>query len=437
MKNSNIQWIGEIPDDWEVIAIRYLLENHISGAWGDEPKDDSDNRICMRIADFDFPKMKFKENCEYTIRHYSKAEIANKTLQYGDLLIEKSGGGEKTPVGRTVVYRLNNNALFANFMDCIRIKKSIFNFEYAKYVFYALYSIGVTNLYYNQTIGIQNLLVQKYFREVKFPLPPLATQTSIATYLDAKCSEIDGLIADINKQIETLKKLKVSLVFSAVKGAFLNKKLVATKSEYWKNIPFDWQLKDIKYVFEIIKRIAGKEGYDVLAVTQKGLKIKDVTKNGGQQLAENYSNYQFVYPSDYVMNHMDLLTGWVDCSQFFGVTSPDYRVFRLMDKENNDLRYYKYVMQTCYSNKIFFSLGQGVSNLGRWRLQTDAFKNFQVPIPTHRDQIKIADYLDNQLDKIDNTIDDKQNQISTLEAYKKSLIYEYVTGKNVPPVIDN
>ena len=76
------------------------------------------------------------------------------------------------------------------------------------------------------------------------------------------------------------------------------------------------------------------------------------------------------------MNHMDLLTGWVDISKFSGVTSPDYRVFKLINNKKYFDKYYLYIMQMCYTNKIFYSLGQGVSNLGRWRLQSDKFMNF-------------------------------------------------------------
>lgn len=157
------------------------------------------------------------------------------------------------------------------------------------------------------------------------------------------------------------------------------------------------------------------------------MKIKDISRNEGQ-IAESYANYQFVYPTDYVMNHMDLLTGWVDCSKYFGVTSPDYRVFRLKDKKNN-LNYYKYIMQCCYMDRIFYSLGQGVSNLGRWRLQTESFNNFQIPVPPAKEQEQIAKYLDEKCIEIENIILDKQQQLETLEQYKKSLIYEYVTGK--------
>lgn len=429
MKDSEIEWIGEIPTDWDTKAIRFLILEHFSGAWGNDEKTDSDNnRICMRIADFDYFRMQFKENAEYTIRNYTNTEIANKTLRYGDLLIEKSGGGEKAPVGRTVVYRLNNKALFANFMDCIRLKENEYNYEFAKYVFYSLYNNGITNLYYNKTTGIQNLSMQKYLREVKLPFPTLIEQGKIADFLDKKCAEIDALHTDIEKQIETLEEYKKSIITEAVtKGLDPDVEMKDSGSVYWKDIPANWKLSDIKYLFEIVKRIAGKEGYDILSVTQKGLKIKDISRNEGQ-IAESYANYQFVYPTDFVMNHMDLLTGWVDCSKYFGVTSPDYRVFRLKDKRNS-LNYYKYIMQCCYMDRIFYSLGQGVSNLGRWRLQTESFNNFQIPVPPAKEQEQIAKYLDEKCIEIENIILDKQQQLETLEQYKKSLIYEYVTGK--------
>ena len=97
-----------------------------------------------------------------------------------------------------------------------------------------------------------------------------------------------------------------------------------------------WELKKLKYEFKIKKDIAGTEGYNILAVTQSGIKIKDISSNEGQ-LSMDYSKYQLVNVDDYVMNHMDLLTGYVDCSQYVGVTSPDYRVFYLINKTSGTL----------------------------------------------------------------------------------------------------
>lgn len=191
-------------------------------------------------------------------------------------------------------------------------------------------------------------------------------------------------------------------------------------------IPNHWHIKKVKYLFEIVKRIAGSEGFDILSVTQKGLKIKDISSGEGQ-IAENYSNYQFVYPNDFVMNHMDLLTGWIDVSQLFGVTSPDYRVFRLMDRESHNIGFFKYVMQNCYLNRIFYSLGQGVSSMGRWRLQTIVFNNFDIPIPPLKEQQSIADFLDTKCAELDALMEDIRAEISTLEEYKKSVITEAVT----------
>ena len=94
-------------------------------------------------------------------------------------------------------------------------------------------------------------------------------------------------------------------------------------------IPEDWKSCPLKYIFEIQKRIAGKEGYTVLSITQSGIKPKNMSAQG--QYAQDYSNYQLVHPGDFAMNHMDLLTGWVDISRYEGVTSPDYRVFTVRD----------------------------------------------------------------------------------------------------------
>ena len=98
-------------------------------------------------------------------------------------------------------------------------------------------------------------------------------------------------------------------------------------------------------------------------------------------------------PGDFAMNHMDLLTGWVDISKYSGVTSPDYRVFVLDDTEKNDSSYYLYLMQMCYFNRIFYGLGQGVSGMGRWRLQADKFMNFPVVVPPVDEQKEIVSYL--------------------------------------------
>lgn len=197
--------------------------------------------------------------------------------------------------------------------------------------------------------------------------------------------------------------------------------------EWIGKIPKDWEVKRIKYLFDIKKNIAGELGYDVLSVTQSGIKIKDITKNGGQ-LSMDYSKYQIVEIDDFIMNHMDLLTGFVDCSKFKGVTSPDYRVFRLKDY-NNCKEYYNYIFQSCYYNRIFYSLARGVSGMGRWRLQTETFKNFIVPMPKIEEQEKIAKFILKETNNIDILKNKLKINIEKLKEAKQALISEAVTGK--------
>src|SRR5699024_262545 len=189
-----------------------------------------------------------------------------------------------------------------------------------------------------------------------------------------------------------------------------------------------WRIIKLNQLFSIKKNIANEVGYDVLSVTQNGLRVRDVTKNEGQMSAD-YSKYQIVEKDNFVMNHMDLLTGWIDIAKKQGVTSPDYRVFYNKQTELVSNEYFLYVFQTAYTNKIFYGLGQGVSNVGRWRLQTDKFLNFYVPLPSIKEQQEIVSYLNQQTSYINKLIDDKTKIIEELENYKKSLIYEYVTGK--------
>ena len=144
--------------------------------------------------------------------------------------------------------------------------------------------------------------------------------------------------------------------------------------QWLREIPGHWGVFQFRKFFKIKKEIAGREGIDVLAITQQGIKIKDITRNEGQ-IAANYSGYQIVNPSEFAMNHMDLLTGYIDISKFYGVTSPDYRVFANVSEEANS-KYYLYIFQLCYKLRIFYGLGQGVSNKGRWRLPAKQLNTF-------------------------------------------------------------
>ena len=195
--------------------------------------------------------------------------------------------------------------------------------------------------------------------------------------------------------------------------------------EWLGEVPEGWEVVQIRRIFEICKRIVGEEGFDVLSITQKGVRIKD-TESGDGQLSADYSKYQLVEVGDFAMNHMDLLTGYVDVSPFYGVTSPDYRVFRLVDKKSES-RYYLYLFQNAYKRKIFFPFGQGSSHLGRWRLPTDEFNAFQLPVPASEEQRTIAAFLDHETGKIDALVAEQEKLIGLLKEKRQAVISHAVT----------
>ncbi len=436
MKDSGIEWIGEIPKEWEIVPIKYVkedsLNSFVDGPFGSNLKschyvDDGDVYV-IESGFISTGKFIFKDFKTITFEHFST--IKRSECKNNDVIIAKIGAnygmaGILPALDKPSVVSGNSLKLTldANKMDNMLF---VWQMEMSK-------KNGGFVSVVNETA--QPALSLGILNNYRIIMPSPKEQKIIVDYLKEKLFEIDATAEDIQKEISLLEDYKKSLIYNAISNGINHSAYSNETDEVWGNVPQGWKLVDIKYLFEIVKRIAGKEGYDVLSVTQNGLKVKDITSGDGQ-LADNYSGYQFVYPTDYVMNHMDLLTGWVDCSELFGVTSPDYRVFRLMDKAANNLVYYKYVMQCCYMNKIFYSLGQGVSNLGRWRLQTSSFNNFKVPVPPKAEQDEIADYLDSKCSEIDTLIADKKRQLDILADYKKSLIYEYVTGKKEVPVKD-
>lgn len=420
MKDSGIEWIGKIPASWSTNYIKNLFYTVAGSTPKSERTEYYDGEILwITPADYKTEDM-YVSAGKRNITAEGYKSCSTTLVPKNSIIFSK-----RAPIGTVAI---NTNELCTN-QGCIAcVKKEECSEEYYYYVM----SVATEHFELLGSGTTFKEISANSFANVKLPFPSEEEQRKIAHYLNNQCKAINALKEDIQSQISSLEEYKRSLIFDIVCHGVNKTKFKNTVSDVWTEIPENWEIKDIKYVFEIVKRIAGKEGYDVISVTQRGLKIKDTESNNGQQ-ANDYSGYQFVYPTDYVMNHMDLLTGWVDCSTMFGVTSPDYRVFRLRDKKNNNLNYFKYLMQCCYMCRIFYSLGQGVSNLGRWRLQAPAFNNFQIPVPPKEEQEQIAEYLEYKCMEINRIIDEKQEQVVTLEQYKKSLIYEYVTGKKEVP----
>lgn len=431
MKDSGVEWLGKIPENWAYTKLK-ILTNHIGRGKSPDYVEKSMvkviNQACIYWDSFKFDNVKYQnEDINYDSGKVYK----------GDLLINSTGTGT---LGRARNFNEDGEYIVDSHVTKVRCN----NVEYSLYLGYLIKTELYQRLIYSTMVtgstnqielsreGLRNMIVPTISnKEVKI----------IIRFLDEKTSQFDTIISKKEALIQTLEEAKKSLISEVVTGKVKVVKtsdgyeLVERKKEEMKYsgvewlgyIPEEWDAKKLKYLFRIKKNIAGKIGYDVLSVTQAGIKIKDITKNEGQ-LSMDYSKYQLVDVDDFIMNHMDLLTGFVDCSKFNGVTSPDYRVFRLID-HNNCKEYYNYIFQSCYYNKIFYGLAQGVSGMGRWRLQTDKFLNFVLPLPSKEEQIQISSVLNIRLDNINKLKNRLRLNIEKLKEAKQALISEAVTGK--------
>ena len=201
--------------------------------------------------------------------------------------------------------------------------------------------------------------------------------------------------------------------------------------EWLGEVPAHWEIRRVRHLCTIKKRIAGVLGYSVLSITQQGVKIRDIESNDGQ-LSMDYTKYQLVDIGDFAMNHMDLLTGYVDISPVPGVTSPDYRVFASREPLVSCDRYLLYIFQLGYLSRIFFAFGQGSSQLGRWRMSTDQFNDLRFPLPPLGEQSAISAFLDRETLKIDALVDEQQRLIELLQENRQAVISHAVTkGMNL------
>ena len=417
MKDSGIVWIGEIPREWEIRKLKTYI-NFVNGfAFDGSILEKEGTYPIIRIGDIKGGTIDFKNAC---FINEADEELEQFRVAKGDILIAMSGA----TVGKLAFVTFEPPICFIN------QRVGIIRGSLGKYLYYYLstdnfmkYILLLSEGTAQPNISTKN--INNYFAVI----PPETIREQIVSSLEVRCAHIDSVIVKTHAAIEEYKKLKQAVITQAVtKGIRPNREMRDSGIEWIGETPEEWNILKIKYLFTIKKDIAGEEGYQVLSITQRGIKPKDLSKNEGQ-LAANYSNYQIVNIGDFAMNHMDLLTGWVDISKYYGVTSPDYRVFRLFDIENNNSRYYLYLMQLCYFNRVFYGLGQGVSGMGRWRLQADKFLNMYIVNPPIDEQSEIVSYLDEKTAAIDSLIQKKEQLITELEAYKKSLIYEYVTGK--------
>ena len=426
MKDSGIQWIGTIPKTWNLATIKSITTGNpddiVDGPFGSDMKvsDYVDEGVPIiqltNIKAFTHNMSRFRFVSE------DKADELQRHNAYpGDVIVAKM-----MPAGRSMIVA-DDYPRYVLSSDSIRIKVSS---AHSRMFLCACLNSYLMSMYDANSTGSTRLRINTNdVRKSIIALPcEQDEETKIASYLYLQCGIFDRLTGALDAIVEKLEELKISTIYGTItKGLNPSIQLKESYVSWIGQIPASWEVRPLKSMFVINKRIAGSLGYDVLSITQKGIKIKDIVSNEGQQ-SNDYSKYQIVKPGDFAMNHMDLLTGFVDLSTILGVTSPDYRVFTPISKDI-DSRFALYIFQIAYKAKIFYGLGQGVSTFGRWRLPKDQFLNFLIPVPPLNEQRKIVEYLDNVCSSINILIELLDKKLDLLVRLRDSSTYECVTGK--------
>ena len=411
---DNLTWLGTIPKHWKIVKLRHILSPYSEKNHPEMPLLSVVREKGVIVRNVDDKE----ENHNYVPEDLS----GYKLVKRGQFAMNKM----KAWQGSYGVSQFNGIVSPAYYVFDVLSNINIDFFNQAirsqAYVdYFGQASDGIR-------VGQWDLSIQR-MKEIPFLLPPISEQDQIVRFLDWKVSEINKLIAIKQKQIGCLNEKLLAVINDlSIHGAKDSCQYTITSMDWAPEIPQEWTVSRIRNHFEIRKRIAGSEGYDVFSVTQQGLKVRDVNLYEGQ-LASNYSGYQFVYPGEFAMNHMDLLTGGVGIADHLGVTSPDYRVFGLFDEEHCYAPYYLRIFQLCYRRHAFYRFGRGAANVGRWRLPATAFKNFEIPLPPYDEQVQIVQAIEKEEEKNKAAIDCLKRQIDVLVELKKRIISDTVTGK--------
>ncbi len=255
-KTTGCDWFPEIPSHWGIDRAKWSISSCQNGVWGAEP-DGDDDLVCIRVADFDRQSLRVSTE-KLTVRSIAEKDRRNRLLNNGDLLLEKSGGGEQQLVGAVVEFNQPFPAVTSNFIARM-VANDGMNPRFLVYLHSHLYSGRVNFRSIKQTTGIQNLDSQAYLDE-SITYPPLDEQQAIARFLDFKTAQIDALIAKKKTLLDKLAEKRTALISHAVtKGLDLSVAMKDSGVAWLGEVPAHWTIMRARYASTFVT--SGSRGW--------------------------------------------------------------------------------------------------------------------------------------------------------------------------------
>lgn len=410
MKDSGIGWVHEIPIGWDIIRGKYVFSNdkEVVGA-----KVEEYERLALTMKGV---VKRSKDDTEglqpdkfNTYQILKTGELVFKLIDLQNISTSRVGLSPYTGIVSPAYIILKG-------------KERVLP-KYAEKYYLMMWMNQVFNALGDS--GVRSSLNAGELLELSLPVPPMDEQKRIADFLDRECGKIDSIAADIDKQIEILEQYKRSVIQHAVTtGLRSDVELYRCNIEYVGEIPCHWEVKRGKFIFEYVQKAVCVDDGVITCFRDGEVTLRANRREDGFTVSEKEIGYQGIDIGDLIVHGMDGFAGAIGISDSRGKASPVLN--NLLTFQNK--RYYMYYLRNMAYKGVFLALSTGIrvrtcdTNWGKLR-------EIYYAIPPIKEQKAIADYLDKKCAEIDSVIADMKKQLDVLDNYKKSLIYEYVTGK--------
>ncbi|WFN95211.1 restriction endonuclease subunit S [Edwardsiella ictaluri] len=428
-KDSGVEWLGEVPLNWHIHSLKRAVDSCTNGVWGGEP-DDKHDLIVLRVADFDRQSFKISD-LKLTTRSILPKDRGSRLLKKGDLLIEKSGGGDKTLVGCVVLFDKDYEAVTSNFVAKMSPRES-YDGHFLTYAFSQLYAGKVNYPSIKQTTGIQNLDVDAYLME-KFCFPPMHEQRNISCFLDHETAKIDNLIEKQQQLIELLKEKRQAVISHAVtKGLNPDVPMKDSGVEWVGEVPEHWEVSSLGYYSslntgatpdrsnskywngEIAWIKTGEINYNNICFSEEKITYEAV-KNTSVRLSPPGTLLMAMYGQGITRGRVAILDISAAYNQACVAISPNETLLNV------------YL-------RLFFMAGyhairDGGNETSQMNLNADIVRKFKILVPPLSEQKEIVSYLDYHLPQIEMLVERADSVIALLQERRTTLISAAVTGK--------
>ncbi len=420
MKDSGILGVGTIPSYWSCSRLNYECYIRARLGWRGLKAEEYVDEGYAFISAFNIQDGKLVWEPLNFITRERYDESPEIKLKIGDVLLVKDGAG----VGKSArVDELPLGGAAPNSSIGVITPNDFLSYRYVCYYLQSPVFSNFVGLLYNG-MGVPHL-TQEVLKTIKIPMPPIDEQDNIANFLDCKCAEIDALSADIQSEIETLEAYKHSVITEAVtKGLDKNVPTKESGIEWIGKMPANWEIVRGKFILKYLQKPV-KEDDGVITCFRDGeVTLRSNRREEGFTMSDKEIGYQGIDVGDLVVHGMDGFAGSIGISDSRGKASP---VLNVLDTDENK-KYIMYYLRSMAYSDVFLALATGIRVRScdlRWNKLAELF----YPVPPKHEQDQIVRYIDDTLLQADEIIAQKKEQLAVLVDYKKSVIYEYVTGK--------